>query len=85
MFLRITAIILLLFSALLLPWWLGLIFAIGLTFFFKSFLEIIPIYFFSDLIFGTPQARFLGFAFIGTIAAFLIYILMNSFKKYLRQ
>jgi len=85
MFLRLTSVILLLVSVIFLPWWLWLVMAAGLMFLLPAFWEAIPILFVSDLIFGVPEGRFFGSVFATLIVGIVIYLLINLFKKYLRQ
>ncbi|HXK34970.1 MAG TPA: hypothetical protein VJ103_00465 [Candidatus Paceibacterota bacterium] len=84
MFLRITGVFLLILATLFLPWWFWLPLAAGLVFFFASFWEIVPIFFFSDLLFGAPENRFWGGVFVTTLLGIIIYFSVNLLKKYLR-
>ena len=81
---RIILDILLLLSAILMPFWFTVIFALILLFYFERFYEIIPLFFLMDLLYGVPEQRFLGVVIVLTIISIVVYFLSGILKSKLR-
>ena len=81
---RIILDILLLLSAIIMPFWFTVIFALILLFYFERFYEIIPIFFLIDLLYGVPEQRFLTVVIVSLLIAIVVYFLSDILKNKLR-
>lgn len=78
---RFGLVILLIFSAFFLPWWLSLPLAILGFFSFKFFIEAVLVFFIMDLMYAIPEPRFGGYMFVMSSIALLFLVAINLFKK----
>lgn len=81
MFVRIIASIFLLFSVFLLPFWVTLLFGIVFLLVFPNYLEIIGIFFISDLLYGDPSR----FPIISAAAMFTLAVISYSAIPFIRR
>lgn len=63
------------------PWWVVVIFAIALTFYFPNYYEIIVAGVLLDAIYGTPQTLFFDSALFFSLGFLIIFLLVNILKK----
>ncbi len=82
---RIILDILLFLSIFILPFWLTVILALICLFLFDSFYEILPVFLFIDLLYGTNESRYFGFTLVSLVLALLLVVITNSIKKKLRR
>lgn len=82
---RFSAFLLLLFSALFLPFWLFTLLAAVGMFFFPYFFEATALFLVSDLLFGVSEARFFGFAFVSFAFSVVFLLLLELIKKKIRN
>lgn len=79
---RLIVNILLLFSILYLPWWLSLAVAVGASFWFFRYYELIAVGLLIDLLYGQGATYF--FPFIVTTGTIVLYITIAFLKTKLR-
>lgn len=84
MILRILASVILLFSMLFMPLWVTAILALAGIIYFSVFWEAIVLFFLSDLLYGTNEAKFNDVFFITFFISLIVLILMEFLKKKLR-
>ena len=82
--LRIFSFFVLLFSILFLPFWISIILGLAGMIYFSFFWESVVLFFISDLLYGTKEARFLNIFFISLIISFLTLIVIELLKKKMR-
>ncbi|OHA20195.1 MAG: hypothetical protein A2849_04065 [Candidatus Taylorbacteria bacterium RIFCSPHIGHO2_01_FULL_51_15] len=81
---RIIVDLLLVLSALFLPWWLTIFCACVLFFVFERFYELFLVALFMDLLYGVPTEMFAGSEFILSILGVCLYFLLAFAKKRMR-
>ncbi|OGI87482.1 hypothetical protein A2995_01295 [Candidatus Nomurabacteria bacterium RIFCSPLOWO2_01_FULL_33_24] len=81
---RILLDLLLFLSIFLAPFWLVIIFAFILSFYFKRFYEIIPSFLLIDLLYGINLTKFFEIPIITLFIGIIILILIEFLKKKLR-
>ena len=84
MLIRIIASILLLFSILFMPFWVSVILALAGMFYFTIFWEAVVLFFLSDLLYGTTEARFHGIVFVSFVITGIVLIIVEILKKKLK-
>lgn len=84
MILRISAVIVLLFSILYMPFWLSVILALAGMAYFDLFIEAVFLLLLSDLLYGVQEAKLFNFIFISSIISAVCLIVIELFKKQLR-
>jgi len=77
MVLRFLVGIILLFSALFMPFWVSFILVLLGLAYFPIFFEAVLIFLISDLLYAVPQARFLNFVFISSTSIFICLIVLE--------
>jgi hypothetical protein len=80
---RIIAIVILVASASAFPYILTILLGILFLMIFKNFIEIIPVFFLNDVLYGVPLPHFLGFQFSMTLFAAVLFMISVLFKKYI--
>lgn len=78
---RILAICVLLVSAVAFPFWLTVLLGIGGVLYFRKFYEIIPIFFVNDVLYGVSESRYFHFAYLMTVFAVLLFVLVERFRS----
>ena len=81
MIFRILASIILLFSALFLPFYISIILAILGIIYFSFFWEAVVLFTVIDLIYGINEARFLNVRLISLLVLFLLFLIIEFLKK----
>ncbi len=81
---RFVSDILLLFSIIVMPWWLTVLFVIVLLFYFESFYEAIIAGFLIDFTYSIPTELLFGFRFIFTALFVILFLLSGPLKRRLR-
>ncbi|MCX6751726.1 MAG: hypothetical protein NT161_03125 [Candidatus Nomurabacteria bacterium] len=66
------------------PFWVSVILALAGMIYFSFFWEGVALFFLSDLLYGTSEARFFNIFFISTIISFIVLIIIELSKKKLR-
>jgi len=66
------------------PFWLSVILALAAIVYFSFFWESVALFFLSDLLYGTSEARFLNIFFISTIISILFLTIIELLKKKIR-
>ena len=84
MALRILVSVLLLFSVLFLPFWVTVILALAGMIYFPVYWEAVALFFLSDLLYGTREARYFDIFFVSFIVSFLVLIIIELLKKKIR-
>jgi len=84
MIFRILAVIILLWSALFMPFWLTAILAIAGMIYFNYFAEAVAIFLLSDLLYGAREGKFFGIVIISFLAATIAMVLIEFIKKKLK-
>lgn len=81
---RIISSVILLASVLFMPFWLSVILALGMMFYFPNFYEAVAMFLLSDLIYGVPEPRFFNIEFVSAILALASLLLIEIVKKKLK-
>jgi hypothetical protein len=81
---RILFSILLLFSVLFLPFWVSIILGLIGIGYFPLYWEATALFLLSDLLYATPETKFLGIYFAALIIFILVLILAESLKRKIR-
>jgi len=81
---RFLASIILLFLILFMPFWLSVILALGAIIYFSFFWEAVFLFFLSDLLYGTKEAKTLNAIFISLIISVLILLMLELLKRKLK-
>jgi len=63
------------------PWWLVVIFAIALSFYFPNYYEIIIAGILLDALYGAPQALFFNLTPFFSVASLIFFLLTSLLKK----
>ncbi|MES2315385.1 MAG: hypothetical protein V4486_01465 [Patescibacteria group bacterium] len=84
MILRIIAGAVLLISILFLPFWLPVILALIAMLYFRVYWEGVALFLLSDLIYGTPEAKFWGLTYVSFIMAVIAIVLIEFLKRKLK-
>lgn len=82
--LRISAVIILLYSILFLPFWVSAILTLAGIIYFKFFIEALFLFLLSDLLYGVPEARFLNITFVSVLMISILFIVIEYLKKKLK-
>lgn len=81
---RILFTVLALGVVLYMPWWLMLLMALGGTFYFPRYYEVIILGALADLLYGISGGVFAGFGAQGLLAGVAIFVIMERVKRELR-
>jgi hypothetical protein len=81
MVIRISAFILLLISILFWPFWVSVILALVGIVYFDKFYEAPLLFMLSDILNGTPEAKFSGMVFVSFFASIIILLIAEALKK----
>jgi len=81
---RIILDIILLLSVLFLPWWITIILALALVFYFKLYYEFIIAAVLTDMLYGVPKAWLFDLAIMYTTFSIVLFILVQWIKTRLR-
>ncbi len=81
---RITADIILLLSVLFLPWWVTIILALALTFYFEFYYEFIIAAILIDMLYGVPQEWSFNLPLEYSIFSIVVFMLIQWVKTRLR-
>ena len=81
---RITANIILLMSVLFAPWWITIILALALVFYFKLYYEFIIAAVITDMLYGVPEVLLFDWVFVYTAFSIILFILVQWLKTRLR-
>jgi len=65
----------------LVPWWIAVIFALALSFYFQNYYEIIVAGILLDAFYGTPQNMFFDTALFFTFFSVIIFFVVEILKK----
>ncbi len=84
MMIRVSADLLLLMAAFFLPWWVVLLYGVGLFFVFDRFFELFFVAFLMDLIYAVPLPRFGRFEFVLSLGSVLLYFILTVIKRRMR-
>ncbi len=84
MALRISAIFLLLFSIIFLPFWVSALLGVGLMAYFPLFYEAVVLFFLVDLLYGAPEVKFYGIDYATLIFSALALFGIEFLKKRLK-
>lgn len=77
---RIAAGLLLLFSALFLPWWITILLGISFAFLFPRYIELFTVGFMIDLLYGIPVSWYFDTLFVVGTSSFAAYFLIEYLK-----
>ncbi|MDP2789272.1 MAG: hypothetical protein Q8O46_04500 [bacterium] len=84
MVLRVFFSFLLLLAVLFMPFWLsGILALIGIAF-FRTYWEAVVLLFFSDMLLGTSETKFLNFTLVSSALTLLVLILFQFLKEKLK-
>ncbi len=81
---RISAIFLLLFSIIFLPFWVSALLGIGFMAYFSIFFEAVVLFFIVDLLYGVPEVKFYGITYTTLIVFTLVLWGIEFLKKRLK-
>lgn len=65
------------------PWWVALSVAFVAAFYFSRYVEFIVVAFIIDALYGAGTAAGLGFPYMITTAAALLFVIVETLKQYL--
>ena len=80
---RILAAIVLIIMAFSFPVILTILFGILFLVLFKSFYEMVPIFFLSDVLYAAPQIHFFNFQYCMTLLAMILVLISYFFRTYI--
>ena len=81
MLIRITAILILLFSVLFLPFYVSFLLFLVAIFYFSKFWEGTIVFLISDLLYGIPQVNFFKISIFSFLISLFLLFLMEFLKK----
>ncbi len=84
MLIRISAVILVLFSVLFMPFWLTILLVLAGMFYFSIFWEAVVLLLLSDFLYGVGEIRFQGVVFVSSIIATIVLLAIEALKKKLK-
>jgi hypothetical protein len=81
---RIFAFFALVFSLFFMPFWVSVILAIIGMFYFPIYFEAVLLFFLSDLLYGTKEAKFFEMIFVSFFLSLILLISIEILKKKLK-
>ncbi len=82
--LRIASTVLLLFSVIFAPFWVSVVLSLAAIAYFRFYGESAVLFFLSDLLYGTAEARFYSITYLSVAVALIIIFLAEFLKKKLK-
>lgn len=81
MIFRIIANIAIILSLFFLPFWVSLVLSFAALIYFKKYFEIMPFFLITDMLYGLPEERYLGFTIISISIGIVLYVTVSLIKK----